>query len=126
MAECLPQSAGGFCGELAEPDSDSGSSGFVGRFSPESTCSLPASLVPVSELPSGSLPSWVPLEDSKVCVQIVYSIPPESAKVPVPEVAPGTERWQADQTALLKKFLMIGLLGLLLLGALFMRTKARL
>lgn len=90
----------------------------------ESECSPQGSLILASDLPSGSLPSWVPLEDGRACVQIVYSIPQESDPTPVEET-PGTERWQAQVMESIGKFQVIGWLLTFLLAALFMRTKAR-
>lgn len=121
---CPPPSEGEFCGQLSEPDSESGSSSFSGRWSLDSECSPPASLVQASELPSDALPSWVPLEDGQACVQIVYSI--QKASEPVPEpVEPGNEQWQADLMGQIEKFQVTGWLLIFLLAALFMRTKAR-
>lgn len=120
--EC-PPSEGQFCGELSAPDSESGSSSFSGSFVPVSECSLPNYLVPVSELPSGSVPSWVPLEDGQVCVQIAYSIQAPSEPESPPEI-PGLAQWQEDTTAQLLRFQLIGLFGIFLLSAIFLRTRA--
>lgn len=123
--EVCPQPSGGaFCGQSSGSDSDSGVSSFSGRFSVESECSLPAYQVPVSELPSGSLPDWVPSEGGQACVQIVYSIPTESDQ-PAADETPGNEQWRAQLTSQFGTFQQIGLLLIFLLAALFMRTKAR-
>jgi hypothetical protein len=121
---CAPPSVGAFCGELSAPDSVSGSSSFSGLFSVESECSPQGSLVPVSDLPSGSLPSWLSSEGGPVCVQIVYSIPqgPDPGEA---DQALGTAQWREQLTARLVTFQLIGLLVTFLLAALFMRTKAR-
>lgn len=118
--DCQP-SEGGFCGVLSGPDSESGDSSFSGLFSPVSECSYPAYKVPVSELPSGSVPSWVPVESGQVCVQIGYSIPLASTPE---EETPGTVQWQADTTAQLARFQLIGLFAIFLQAANFMRNKA--